>query len=248
VQTWLPLLYAFAAIALLPPIVRWFGLRIQRLVFVITASQDAALYLYHFILLPGTILHEVSHWLMAKLLGVRTGKLTLMPVRQGNVARFGSIQIGVTGPLRASLIGAAPLLLGALAVVAIARWRFGLQLVAPLSVEVLRQFWQALNSANDALLWLYLIVSLANAMLPSPSDRRSWHWVGLGLLGVLLGLYLVGYLGSVAGALAPRLLPVLNAVTLVSLVTILCDLAVGLLAFVAEMIIGTVFGRWVNEA
>ncbi len=55
-------------------------------------------------------------------------------------------------------------------------------------------------------------------MLPSPSDRRSWHWVGLGLLSVLLGLYLVGYLGSVAGALAPRLLPVLNAVTLVSLV------------------------------
>jgi hypothetical protein len=248
VHSWLPLVYAVVAIVLLPPVVRWFGLRTQRLVFVITDSQDAALYLHHFILLPGTILHEVAHWLTAKLLGVRTGKLSLMPVRQGNVARFGSVQIGATDPLRASLIGAAPLLLGTLAVVAIARWRFGLQLVAPLSGEVLRQFWIAINSAPDALLWLYLIISLANAMLPSPSDRRSWHWVGLGLLGVLAGLYLVGYLGSVAGALAPRLSPVLNAVTLVSLVTILCDLILGLLAFVIEMIIGSVFGRWVDAA
>ncbi len=42
-----------------------------------------------------------------------------------------------------------------MAVVAIVRWRFGLQLAAPLSGAVLRQFWTALNSANDALLWLY---------------------------------------------------------------------------------------------
>ncbi len=69
---WLPLVYALAAIRAVAARRQMVRPAHAAVVFLLTGSQDAALYLYHFILLPGTILHEVAHWLTAKLLGVRT--------------------------------------------------------------------------------------------------------------------------------------------------------------------------------
>lgn len=41
--------------------------------------------------LPSTALHEFSHWLVAKLLGSRVTGFSLVPVREGNQWRLGSV-------------------------------------------------------------------------------------------------------------------------------------------------------------
>jgi len=239
---------AILAVLALPPIVRWFGLRLQRLVFVLSGSEDAALYVYHFVLLPGTVLHELAHWFAAKLLGVRTGKLSLMPVRQGKVARFGAVQIGLSDPIRGSLIGAAPLLAGVLVVLGIARWRFGVHAAVPATWADFGNLWHALGAAPDAALWLYLILSVANSMLPSDSDRRSWRWVGFGLLVAIIALQLMGYLDNAFASILPWIGRTASAIGFVALVTVICDLALGLLLFGIEMVIGALWGRWADVA
>jgi len=50
--------------------------------YLITRQPDMALMLYSLPLLPGVALHELSHALMAALLGVKTANLTLIPQRQ----------------------------------------------------------------------------------------------------------------------------------------------------------------------
>lgn len=247
-QPSLSLVIGILVLLALAPTVHWFGLRVQRLVFVMSASQDAALYVYHFMLLPGTLLHELSHWLLAKLLRVRTGRLSLMPVRKGNVARFGAVQIGASDPVRESLIGAAPLATGILLVVAIARWRFGWQAAVPASWADAALLWQTLRTAPDAFLWLYLLLSITNGMLPSESDRRSWRPIGIALLVVLLTLQLVGLLSALVTPMVPWLARVVDAIGFVALLTVACDLLVGLLAMLVELAIGALFGRWADVA
>jgi len=234
------------AVLLLALVVRWFGLCVQRLVFVLTDNQDAALYVYHFILLPGTLLHELAHWLFAKLLGVKTGRFSLMPERRGNVARFGAVQIAASDPIRASLIGAAPLLIGMLVALGIARWRFGLTATVPLSREQIATLWQPLPTTPAADLSQYLILAVANAMLPSASDRRSWHWVGLGLLLIVVVLALFGYLDRVLTPALPWLARTANAIGFVGLLTIVCDLGIGLLVLAIELALGAALGRRVD--
>ncbi|NLX36023.1 MAG: hypothetical protein GXY68_04975 [Chloroflexi bacterium] len=247
-QPSLSLAAGIVAVLALAPTVRWFGLRFQRLVYVVTQSQDAALYVYHFVLLPGTLLHELSHWLAAKIMGVRTGRLMLMPVRKGNVARFGSVQIGSSDPLRESLIGAAPLAMGVLLSLVIARWRFGWQAAVPASWAAALDLWRTLRAAPDAFLWLYLLLSITNAMLPSESDRRSWRWVGAALLVALLALQFLGLLGSLVIPVMPWLARTANAIGFAALLAVTCDLLVGVFLMLVELGIGFVFGRWVDVA
>jgi hypothetical protein len=66
------------------------------------------------LLLPGTLIHELSHWLVAELLRVPTGKLSIIPSAEGEdePVRLGSLQIAQVDPLRRTLVGLAPLVVG----------------------------------------------------------------------------------------------------------------------------------------
>ncbi|KKR34105.1 MAG: putative membrane protein [Candidatus Gottesmanbacteria bacterium GW2011_GWC2_39_8] len=65
------------------------------------------------ILLPGTIIHELSHLIMALILRVHTGELTIMPkFGENGEILAGSLEIGNTDPFRRTLIGLAPIIVG----------------------------------------------------------------------------------------------------------------------------------------
>ncbi len=80
--------------------------------FLLTTSKPWALRLSAVVLLPGTIIHELSHWFVAELLGVKTGAIDYMPRFESEGMRMGSIQIAKTDPFRFTLIGLAPLVVG----------------------------------------------------------------------------------------------------------------------------------------
>ncbi|MCF6278339.1 MAG: hypothetical protein L3J16_06290 [Anaerolineales bacterium] len=171
---------------------------VQAIFLILTRRPAVTMAIFSLIFFPGVVLHEFSHFLVAKLIGVRTGDFSLIPrsMPDGHV-RLGYVEVSKTDMLRDSLIGAAPLIFGGLFISYAAIYQLGL---LPLW-EFFRStqfsaFWTglfALPNAPDFALWFYLTFAVSSTMLPSPSDRHAW----LPLLGVIT--LLVG-LAAVAGA------------------------------------------------
>lgn len=179
---------------------------LQHLLLRLLRKPQRAMIAYALLFLPGVALHEASHWLAARALGVRATSFSLLPrITRGGALRLGYVQVEAADPLRAALIGAAPLLTGSLALTAIgtsvlALDRLGLLLASlrlqdlpsALSVTTAVPWWGA---------WVYLAVVVSNTMLPSRSDRSAWGWV-VACVGLLAaGILALGW-GDEAARLA----------------------------------------------
>lgn len=68
--------------------------------------------MFAILFLPGTFIHEISHFLTALFLFVPVGQPEFMPVRYENGIKLGSVPIGKTDPIRRTLVGVAPILFG----------------------------------------------------------------------------------------------------------------------------------------
>lgn len=159
-------------------------------------DADVALIIYFVVVLPGVVLHELSHWLMAKLLGVRVTWPKIGPVRKGrsNRVSLGSVRVGKVDPVRASLIGVAPLLTGSAAILLIGYLVLGVgelaEAAARYGLEGLIDGLELVVRVPDFWLWLYLIFAISNAMLPSESDMEAVRPV-LIFLGMVTAVVLV---------------------------------------------------------
>ncbi len=170
---------------------------IQLPVYYLTRSKDAPALAIFLVFLPGVIVHEAAHWGMARLLGLRTGKFRVWPKRQGRHIGLGSVSVESRGPLLDSLVGIAPLLAGSVLVAWIGNQVFAAyDLAGSLAqgqiVEGFQAFRRALGEP-DGVLWAYLLFAIANAMMPSASDREPVKpvllYAGVAvLLYVLLGM------------------------------------------------------------
>lgn len=122
-------------------------------------------WLYALLVWPGTFLHELSHWLVALLLGGQPGALNVVPVRSERGWRLGSVAIGNLRAFNAIPIALAPLLLAPLAAWALVH-----------ATRVPAPSW---------LHWalLYVATSAAVSCLPSLTD---WKLVFSRPLGLLL--------------------------------------------------------------
>lgn len=189
---WSILLWTIAATLLLWLVQRQLHRHIQGLVLLLTGNDNLAVLVHFMLLLPGVVVHELSHWVAAKLLGLRTGPISLGPVRKrGKQMRFGSVQITRADPVRESLIGLAPLISGTVLVLALAGWCLDLLPTQGLPLSAWPGRLVAGLQASDAWLWVYLIFAISNSMLPSASDRRPWRLFALYLGLVLLLAYLL---------------------------------------------------------
>ncbi len=190
---------------------RTFQRYLQSTLLLLLRRSQRALLVYALILLPGVLLHEAAHWFTARLLGVRTLGLSLLPRATGDRRiSLGYMETVHTDPLRAAFIGLAPLVLGLTVLALIVSGPLGLRETNAVAAgawgEVLR--WPVLVASRpDAAWWLYLAMAVSNTMMPSEADRRAWLWVAAA--GLLLALLLAG-LGD-AAALWQRLEPGLTA-------------------------------------
>jgi hypothetical protein len=212
-----------------------------------TQHDDAAVLLYALPLLPGVMLHEFSHWLVARLLGVKTAGMSLLPQRQrdGHV-RLGSVTIYQTDVIRASLIGVAPLISGSLVVILMGQWVFGVGALGEAlqsgQVEAITlALWSALR-APDMWLWLYLLFAVANAMLPSESDRETWPPVILFLAVVAVAVYILGF-SSFLLDLAPLATLALRWLAVAFSLTIVADVPFVIVIALAERMLSAASGH-----
>src|SRR3990172_2227398 len=84
--------------------------------FQVTKRRNWSMYLFAVVYLPGTFIHEISHFLAALFLLVPVGELHLIPrfKEEGGGMDLGSVAIAKTDPIRRFLIGVAPFMFGIL--------------------------------------------------------------------------------------------------------------------------------------
>jgi hypothetical protein len=157
----------------------WLHKEIQLLLFFITRRMNIVIVLFSFVFLPGILVHELSHFISAKLLGVKTGKFSIIPRRlNATQLQLGFVEIEKTDVLRDAIIGAAPLITGCIIVAYIGLAHLDL---SPLwfsiwNTDLQESLTLAINSINSAdfWIWAYLILVVSSTMFPSKSDRRAW--------------------------------------------------------------------------
>lgn len=226
---------------------QWLHRHIQAFAFALTGNPGCALRLLFYLLLPGVYLHEFSHYLAAKMLFVRVKKFDVGIGRaKKQQVSLGSVQIARSDPVRESLIGAAPFLMGIGAILLIAAWAFGLSADAAASFQHLSV--NANAYAHDWTTWLdlYLIFAVSTAMIPSESDREPWGLV-LGVSGVLIAiLFLLGWTPRVPPDVVVIARQILDALTFALGIAVLVNGAVAIALWVLERTVERFSGRHVE--
>jgi hypothetical protein len=185
---------------------------IQAFFLLITRRPGVTQVIFALIFFPGVLLHEFSHFLAARMLGVPTGKLSIFPQPLPNGRlRLGYVETASTGHIRDTLIGAAPLVSGCAFVALTAIFALGLlplwDLIRAGDWVAFRDALASIAKAPDFWLWFYLIFVVSSTMLPSASDRHAWLPVFL----LTASLIAVALLAGAGPWLLEHLAPPINS-------------------------------------
>lgn len=229
---------------------------LQAIFLLITHRADITLVLFSLIFFPGVLLHEASHFITARLLGVRTGRFSLIPKPLPNGRlQLGYVETAQVDLVRDALIGLAPLLMGGAFVALVGLVPMGLSTLwagltgggtASEALKALIAVIPVIHHRPDFYLWFYLVFAVSSTLLPSASDRRTWLPI---LLAGCVGLGLVMFVGAgpwLLAQLAPLLNQVLWASALVFGISATIHLVVWLPLWGVRMLIGRLRGMEVG--
>jgi hypothetical protein len=218
--------WVVAAMVALLFLQRFLHREIQAVFLIATRNPGITMLGFSLIFLPGVFLHELSHLVTAKLLGVRTGKFSLLPdVLPDGRLQLGYVEAAYTDIFRDSLVGLAPLISGLVFVAAVAVNRLHLVIMWDTFRNAQWElFWMGLRTLPalpDFWVWFYLTFAVSSTMMPSASDRHAW--MPLGVVSVLMFAFvlLAGAGPWMLANLAPALNSFLRGTALILLVSIL---------------------------
>jgi hypothetical protein len=193
---------------------------IQAVFLILTRDSRLTMGIFAMLFLPGVFLHELSHFVMAKILRVRTGKFSIFPksLPDGRL-QLGYVETARSDVVRDSLIGAAPLIVGTLFVAYVALYHLQMRVLW----DALRNgqvdlFWlgvRALPQAQDFYLWFYLAFTVSSTMMPSESDRHAWLELLISIAVLVAIALLVGAGPWMLSNVAPGLSTFLSSVAII---------------------------------
>jgi hypothetical protein len=192
---------------------------IQTFLLLLTRSIPLTLALFSILFVPGVFIHELSHFMMAALLGVRTRAFSLVPkpLPDGRL-QMGYVETEKADILRDSLIGLAPLIAGTLFIAYAGVYKMQLHVLwNVLLAGQVNLFWMGLGLLAEIPnfpLWIYLIFAVSSTMLPSKADRHAWLPLGLWIAFLLALAVLSGAGEWMLTRLAPLLDDLLSSVAL----------------------------------
>lgn len=170
---------------------------IQGIILLFTHRVDITMLLFSVIFLPGVLIHELSHYVTARLLGVRTGKLSIIPrtLNDGKI-QLGYVETVKSDVLRDALIGIAPFISGSIFITLAGLYRLR---IGSLGIEnsgfdfySMVENIRIIYDSPDFWLWFYLTFTVSSTMMPSSSDRRAWFPLAI-LLFIFIGfIFLIG--------------------------------------------------------
>jgi hypothetical protein len=142
-----------------------------------TKSKRITVFLLAFLFFPGTLIHELSHYIAAKVLFVRTYGMELIPKLDGENLKLGSVSLEKPDFLRHLLIGMAPFLIGTTILLSI------------LYCAVDKQLF---NNTFFIVIIGYLVFEIGNTMFSSKKDMEGAIELLLILIILGGGLYISG--------------------------------------------------------
>jgi hypothetical protein len=207
---------------LLPLIVlqRLLHREIQAVFLILTRDSRLTMGIFAMLFLPGVFLHELSHFVMAKILRVRTGRFSIFPqpLVDGRL-QLGYVETARSDAVRDSLIGAAPLIVGTLFVAYVALYHLQMRVLwDTFRNGQFELFWlgvRALPQSQDFYLWSYLAFAVSSTMMPSESDRHAWLELLISIAVLIAIALLVGAGPWMLSNIAPRLSTFLSSVAVI---------------------------------
>jgi hypothetical protein len=218
---------------------------IQAIFLILTRNLQLTVTLFSILFMPGVFLHESSHFLMAKLLGVGTRRFSLIPrLLPNGRLQMGYVEVEKADMLRDSLIGLAPLLVGTLfiAYVGLSQLKINatLDTLTNGQLDILLTELGRLPQASGFYFWLYLVFAVSSMMMPSEADRHSWLPLGMWVV-VLFALALLGGAGPwMLGNLAPYLNNLLGTAATLFGLSLMLHIALLIPAFLIHRVISQV--------
>jgi len=151
---------------------------ISKLIFSLSKNKIGTVYFLSFLFLPGVIIHELSHFLIASILLVRCKDMEFTPKIHGNTVKLGSVQVEKTDFIRSAVIAFAPTIIGCSIITAVLLYFTpGIFNLSKISV------WQTL-------IFLYVLFQIGNTMFVSRKDIEAALKFLLVLSSLLIILYL----------------------------------------------------------
>ena len=238
----MPVIAAFVlTLLLLAWLSRQLSLHIQLLLHFITHNGDLTVILLFLLLLPGVVIHEAAHWITAYALGLKPSKFRVWPQKQRQHIGLGSVSVKGGRLWQESIVGMAPLIVGSTLIALIAEHifdaqQFSLALGEQRWLESITVFQQSFL-APDGILWAYLLFAIANAMMPSASDRQPIRPLFF-MATLVVGLYLLlGLPATPFTLLLTSLAPMLHNITNAFIFTIVLDLTIlGIIYLIVKLI------------
>lgn len=135
--------------------------------------------------LPGVIIHELSHMLIAVILFVPVGDMEFTPKKNENGVKLGSVEIAKTDPIRRSIIGFAPVFVGLMIVV-------GIVYLFSSNIEFIKDKDSYIVIAA-VLGTMYLLFAISNTMFSSSRDMEGTLEILITLLIIFVSAYILGF-------------------------------------------------------
>ena len=241
------LLWLIATLVILLVLQRSLHREIQAIFLIITRSPNLTIGIFSLLFFPGVFLHELSHLLMAKLLGVQTGKFSLLPqVMDDGRLQLGYVEAASSDFFRDSLVGLAPLISG-MVFIAIAA---NIPMHLTIMWDTLRNGqWslflaglQELPTVPDFWVWFYATFAVSTTMMPSESDRHAWLPLGL-VSAILIGVAILAGAGPwLLANLAPPFNQFLRSTAVILLVSIVVHILLIMPLFLIHRLLSRLTG------
>jgi hypothetical protein len=220
---------------------------LQELMFLLTGDKAIAIYLFQILLLPGVVLHEFSHYLTARLTGVRVRKLSLRPKVQGGKIQMGAVAMDRPDFVRGVLIGMAPLIVGSIAVLLIGNHVFDMngavEAAQSSNLNAIANGIQAAFAVNDAWIWLYFIFAISTAMMPSESDREALWPMAVFVAIIASIVFLAGWGPALMASLAEPVAAALSVLVVAFGFTLFVDAIFAAVIWMSKLLVSAVTGR-----
>lgn len=149
-----------------------------------TLSRFLSINILSFLFLPGVIIHELSHMLIAVVLFVRAGNMEFTPKTTSSGLKLGSVEIARTDPIRRAVIGFAPVFMGLVLIISIVyffTYNFSFFQDKSIYITIL---------AISAI--VYLLFAVSNTMFSSKRDMEGTIEIIIALLIIVILLYFLG--------------------------------------------------------
>ncbi len=138
-------------------------------------NTNLVYYLLALIFLPGTLIHELAHFLVALFLLLPVRELTIFPTIEDNEIKLGEVRFVKKDVFRGILVGIAPVFFGTASLIAI----FYFQLIKN-------------NNLIVDLILFYLIFAISSNMFSSKKDLEDLAYLMPILIIIGIILYLAG--------------------------------------------------------